>query len=120
MPTWPEIDNPTRYIGRIEFWRARDDRLVIHVYPTAAFSNEIDVGEDAILLEAMDDGSGMLQGPAARTPTSAPFPTGSFPPPVETGSTTRAKSRFRNKWCRRNDETANPKAQRAGVCTTCF
>ncbi len=30
------------------------------------------------------------------------------------------KSRFRNKWCRRNDETANTKAQRAGVCTTCF
>jgi type IV pilus assembly protein PilA len=61
MPTWPEIQSPTRYIHRIEFWRPRDDRLVIHVYPSAAFWSGIAVDEDAILLEAVDDGTGNLK-----------------------------------------------------------
>jgi type IV pilus assembly protein PilA len=60
MPTWLQIQNPSRYIRRIEFWRARDDRMVIHVYPTVAFWSGINENNDAILLEAMDDGTGNL------------------------------------------------------------
>lgn len=60
MPTWPEINNPTRFIRRIEFWRPRNDRIVIHVYPTRAFWDGINENVDAILLEAIDDGRGNL------------------------------------------------------------
>lgn len=61
MPTWAQIQRPTPLIRRITFWRPRDDRLVIHVYPTVEFWSEIDENVDAILLEAIDQGDGLLE-----------------------------------------------------------
>lgn len=53
VPTLNEIHNPTDLIRRVEFWRPRDDRLVIHVYPTKAFWSGIDENVDAVLLEVI-------------------------------------------------------------------
>lgn len=53
VPTLDEIHNPSELIRRVEFWRPRDDRLVIHVYPTKAFWSGIDENVDAVLLEVI-------------------------------------------------------------------
>ena len=61
MPVLAPIDSPTAYIHQIEFWRARDDRMVIHVYPTTNFWSGINQGTDAILLEAIADSQGNIR-----------------------------------------------------------
>jgi len=61
VPTWPEINNPTKLIRRIEFWRPRDDRLVIHLYPTREYWSEIDENVDAILMEVIVQADGRQQ-----------------------------------------------------------
>jgi prepilin-type N-terminal cleavage/methylation domain-containing protein len=61
VPTLDQIQNPTELIRRVEFWRPRDDRMVIHLYPTKAFWSGIDENVDAILLEVIIQANGTLK-----------------------------------------------------------
>ena len=60
MPTRDEIQYPTSLIRRIEFWRARDDRMVIHIYPTTLFWDGLDENVDAVLLEGIAQANGSI------------------------------------------------------------